>query len=343
MNIHDVAKRLIELGIPGKNKKEAIKSRLVKKDGTRVEKALQNYVEKMLVRWAYTEGVIQKPERHKNNNGTAEKGRGKVSDWCDTAVEEAAAVWAVRNIPDKRNIPKERIKTIKDAADCVYRYPAAFYDLPPDVKITGPEPTSQSSWRALKIYVDANLVLDAQVKTWIAAKEKAKRPSVKVSEPKRLVFHWTSRSFTPKVRRIEEFPGWDDVRKRELPSAAFINDEKLSGHLPEYVHMARNDAPTPNDKADAKKPRGWKLIPTRWTFTLKTDLEDASRDELVFILDGVDSREKAMYAPFDEYKPGVHYDPETKWDLRRANEIRSAIEECRSSLSWWKSFHAFVV
>jgi hypothetical protein len=269
------------------------------------------------------------------------KGQGKRSgrfnyEWDDTAVADATAVWAVQHSPTKTNLSWKRLEELKKAADRVYRYPAAFYDLPPGVRITGPEPTSQWSWRALKMYVDADPVLDAQVKTWIAGKEKAKAKQLtEVSEPKRVVFHWTSHPRTPNVRRIEELPGWEDIRKNELPSAVFIDEEKLPGHLQEYVHMIGKDAIPPDDKADTKKPRDWKLIPTRWTFTLETELEDALRDELVFILDGVDSREKAMYAPFDEYKPGVHYDPEIRRKVRIVNEVLLTIEEWRSSLSWW--------
>lgn len=141
MNIQDAAKRLIQLGIPGKTKKEAIKSRLVKKDSARVEKALENYVEKMLVRWAYTEGVIQKPERYKDKNGKTQLGKGKTSDWRNTVVEEAAAVWAVRQKwrdihgGNKKRLSKDKIAVIKCAASVIDERPFAVYTLP---RVIGP-------------------------------------------------------------------------------------------------------------------------------------------------------------------------------------------------------------
>jgi hypothetical protein len=56
-------------------------------------------------------------------------------------------------------------------------------------------------------------------------------------------------------------------------------------------------------------PRGWELRPARWSFDLeRIELQDAERDELVFLLDGRDSRVKAFYAPYDTYDPSIDYE-----------------------------------
>jgi hypothetical protein len=194
MNIHDAAKRLIELGIPGKNKKKAIKSALVKKDSIHVDKALRNYVEKMLVRWAYTEGVILKPEPHKDKNGVAEIGRGKMSDWSDTIVEEGAAVWAVRkkwreiHSGKKSRLSKDMIEVIKRAASVIDERPFAIYTLPP---VTGPLTTQSLDPKdiemkfvsedcdGLALFPGADLTekvdcLNKLVISWVAAIEKVR-------------------------------------------------------------------------------------------------------------------------------------------------------------------------
>jgi hypothetical protein len=135
MKIHDVAERLIALGI-GKNKRKAIKSRLDKTQSERVKKELKNYIEKMLVRWAFNEGVIQKPEPYTSKNGIVELGRGKTSDWPPETVEQAAAVWAVRQkwreIHDgkKKRLSRDRIEVVKRAAAVLDERPFAVYKLP---------------------------------------------------------------------------------------------------------------------------------------------------------------------------------------------------------------------
>ncbi|MGZ4929323.1 MAG: hypothetical protein ACXV76_13805 [Halobacteriota archaeon] len=146
MNIENAADRLIKLGILGKDKQEAIKNRLINQDGRYVKRAQLDYVKKILVRWAYTEGVIQKPERHKNELGQDEIGRGKSSIWPATTVEEAAAVWAVREKwhrirgGKKSRLSKERIDVIKRAASVINERPSAIYVLPP---VIGPLSTQQ--------------------------------------------------------------------------------------------------------------------------------------------------------------------------------------------------------
>ena len=193
MNIADVAKLLIKLGLPGKEKKrairEVIKSRPFKNTNIEVARALEKYVEKMLVRWAYTEGFISRPERHKEG-----KGKGKKSDWPDTTVEEAAAVWAVRedwrkihSVKGKR-LSKDKIDVIKRAASVIGGRPFAIYTLPP---ITGPLSTQRLDPKdiemkfvsedcdGLDLFPGADLTekvdcLNKLVISWVAAIEKVR-------------------------------------------------------------------------------------------------------------------------------------------------------------------------
>ena len=56
-------------------------------------------------------------------------------------------------------------------------------------------------------------------------------------------------------------------------------------------------------------PNGWDLFPVRLAFDIeKIELEDALHDEIVFLLDGRDSRIKAFYAPYETYDPSVDYE-----------------------------------
>jgi hypothetical protein len=60
---------------------------------SRISALIGEYIPKpTLRRWA-AEEIITSPERHSKGKGG---GRGRVSDWSDKAVEEAAACWYVR-------------------------------------------------------------------------------------------------------------------------------------------------------------------------------------------------------------------------------------------------------
>jgi hypothetical protein len=53
----------------------------------------------------------------------------------------------------------------------------------------------------------------------------------------------------------------------------------------------------------------------------------------VFLLDGMDSRKKAMYAPFNEYNPSEKYDPfESYGEMsQRAQRVRDATDKIGES------------
>lgn len=73
-----------------------------------------------LRRWA-AEGIITKPERHSKGKGG---GRGRVSDWPEKAVEEAAACWYIRS--GKLTLVPPSAKVLVE----VKRISAQLYDSP---------------------------------------------------------------------------------------------------------------------------------------------------------------------------------------------------------------------
>lgn len=224
----------------------------VKELRERLQKIGVDISERTIRRWG-EKGLI---EDHRRN--LFKRGRGHAADWPEVALQETCAVWAVRHsysyeprVLTNKILTNEKIREIKKEAKRVYEYPFAYYDLAYDVKLTGPNPSTIYSHDALTLKVVDDNELDALVKIWIAALEKAKRGKV-ICKPKKVVFHWRS------------------IIK-------------------------------PSDTIETSG---------KWTFTLHdVVLEEADRDELVFLLDGMDSRKKAMYAPFNEYDPLVKYDP----------------------------------
>lgn len=62
--------------------------------------------------------------------------------------------------------------------------------------------------------------------------------------------------------------------------------------------------------------KDWSHLPTGWTFKfggVELEASPSDKNELAVILDGensIDSRQKALYAPFNEYSPYETYDRE---------------------------------
>ena len=290
-------------------------------------------------------------EDHRRNvPGT---GRGNTDKWSEKAYEEAAAIWAIFNRNRGRNgnnthskrgrvkqISTERIYKIKAAVDHVYKFPSAFYEFPQGIRITGPEPTSQWNWRILKMIIVPDPTLDAQVKTWIAAKEKAKR-NMEITETKRVMFYWRSRLSPLKMVRIRGRNGQEtlDIMKRLLPrvdreeTVKSLSEKQPVSFPHDYTRMVRSP----------RNPAGWELRPARWVFDPeKIELEDAEHDDLVFFLDGCDSRIKAFYAPYEEYDPSVDYERRAGGldqnghiakDAPRDGGIDTLIDEARSLIN----------
>jgi len=193
-----------------------------------------------------------------------EKGRpGRYSAWPPKTVEEAAAVWAVRHngIKKPKTITNETIHQIKKIAKRVYMFPVASYELPQNIRLTGPNPQITYSYTSYKMKVVDDDELNGMIETWIAAREKARR-KIAISQPKKVVFHWETVIKPPGFAYGLIFP------IRGIAEECILILSKISLEEP-----------------------------------------DQDCDELVFLLDGTDSRKKVMYAPFDYYSPFVNYDP----------------------------------
>ncbi len=359
MDIHEAAKRLRELGIPGKEKEKAIEDGVVKTGRARVEKAIQKYVEKILVRWAYSDEVICKPERHEQG-----KGRGKTSDWPDEAVEEAAAVWAVRHsgISKPRNYTKEIIEEIRERAQLFLESPNVIHEPPPDFVLSTPNPSYVYTFDMLETKVNKDDTIHKLVLTWIAAKMKARHNEEslrneereikskiwKISDdPVKVIVHWHSKLMLAKNPLLKDLPA-DDF-ERTLKEEGVLEDDPPEDFESRYILRFRNvddwllrqecrippGSPTLQSFGDRYEKlkrlqrdvtydeidrliketiKDWLYIPTGWKFNkfsrIVLEASHSRRDELVVLLDDKDSREKALYAPFDRYDKYDKYDPE---------------------------------
>jgi hypothetical protein len=206
-----------------------------------------------LKRWAY-EGLIEKPQRYKKGKGGK---KGRAVKWSMRAVEEACAVWAVRNSNITKVPPsKSRIEEVKHEVERVYRYPAAIYILRRLVKSPLKRDDDDSPSDVFTVLntdkVTMKLVDDDEmhklITAWITAIEKA-RKGWPIPEPVKVIFHWHA-----------------------IP----IRSEMLAGHP-----QKRWDH---DDRADV------------CDYELEgVSLDKATQDEVVFLIDGEDSRTHAVF------------------------------------------------
>ena len=100
---------------------------------------------KTLRRWADDDLITNHREK------VAKTGRGNTEDWPPEAVEEAAALWAVKRAAEKRLSPKT-IKEIRVVAQRVFFTPQARYEWSTDVDLSGPTPAYASVFEPGKRY-----------------------------------------------------------------------------------------------------------------------------------------------------------------------------------------------
>jgi hypothetical protein len=138
-------------------------------------------------RWRW-QGLIEGPEaKWKGPHG----GRGRFMEWPERAVEDIAAIWAVRrNRLYTRPPSAKRIEQIKSVVHSFHIWPAAFYTLPPFI-VAGPMRGTILKYDDIKMRFDQDEQLHDLVVKWIIAVEKAKR-QWPMSEPARVVFRWIS-------------------------------------------------------------------------------------------------------------------------------------------------------
>lgn len=112
-------------------------------------------------------------------------------EWPERAVEEIAAVWAVRhNGLHTRPPSAKRIEQIKGVVRRFYTWPVAIYTLPPII-LAGPMRGTTLKRSSVKMRLIEDEQLHYLVVKWILAAEKAKR-QWPMSKPARVVFRWIS-------------------------------------------------------------------------------------------------------------------------------------------------------
>ncbi len=239
---------------------------------------------KTLIRWAYTEEVIDPPERHK------QRGRGKTSDWSTKAVEDAAAVWAVREAcrtkkvcqAQKKRLSADEIKVIKHAATRLNEGPFAVYTLP---DVTGP--------------LSAQLIAPDEIKMRFVSQDcegldlfRGKNRTEKVDCLNELVEKW--------VAAIEKVKQWE----YDGINAQIMQDPHLRHLIPAEIDFSKFDpwrtvVPCPW-RIDRPALVGlyWWSRPSkngrsfyRWPFRWQRTLSESDRDKIVLYENSVDTRE----------------------------------------------------
>jgi hypothetical protein len=112
-------------------------------------------------------------------------------EWPERAVEDIAAVWAVRhNGLHTRPPSAKRIEQIKGVVQGFYAWPAAFYTLPPFI-LAGPMRGTTLKFNDIKMRLAKDEQLHHLAVKWIIAVEKARR-RWHLARPARVVFRWIS-------------------------------------------------------------------------------------------------------------------------------------------------------
>jgi len=125
-----------------------------------------------LRRWA-AEGLISPPQRTQNPHG-----RGRLSDWPEASVEEAAACWALRHFNTRWATP-----TV-DAIKRTRRLVGKLRDTPFDILKAGLKPDGSRAMFFFSYELHPLIVL------WVTAVEKARR-GWHIQKPAQVTFAWT--------------------------------------------------------------------------------------------------------------------------------------------------------
>ncbi len=125
-----------------------------------------------LRRWA-AEGLISGPKRSQNPHG-----RGRLSDWPEASVEEAAACWALRHLNTVWAVPSnDNIKRVRSFAHRLYETPIGI--MAGAVKPDGTRGMCFFSYELHPLIV-----------LWATTVEKA-RHGWPILRPARVTFEWT--------------------------------------------------------------------------------------------------------------------------------------------------------
>jgi len=166
-------------------------------------------------RWAFTENVIPQPKQPKL------QGRGYASNWSEEALEEAAAVWAMRycncKILSPNAVTPKIIGNVKLIAQAVFIHPHPFYRII-ERMIDGLWPDEPFTYKDVEMKLVKDNKFNRLTITYIAALEKARR-GISVREPRRMIL---------KQDILERRPVCQVILDRMLAEEAEKRDRKLT-------------------------------------------------------------------------------------------------------------------
>jgi hypothetical protein len=257
--------------------------------------------ENTIKKWAHTEEVIPAPTGG-GRGGKMRGGKARKADWSTEALEQAAAVWWVREKyrrmhgEERRRLSKDQINVIKRAASVLDESPFAVYHLP---LVTGPLSTQHIAPEAITItfvsddFEGINLFpgkklqekldcLNTLVIAWVATREKVRAWAYKGMSVTYILKHYPElRHLAPREIDFSQIDPW----RVDLPCPWRID-------RPARVALHWTSQP-PKSKYDAD----WKF--GKWIPPLQTELKELSAsasddgnlgDKIVIYENGVDTR-----------------------------------------------------
>jgi hypothetical protein len=257
--------------------------------------------ENTVKKWAHTAKIIPTPIGG-GKGGRVSGGQARKADWPTPALEQAAAVWWVREkyrriYGEERKLSKNQINVIKHAASVLDESPFAIYHLP---RIIGPLSTQQIAPEAITMtfvrndFNGVNLFpgkklsektrcLNTLLVAWVAAREKVRAWAYKGVSATYILEHYPElHNLMPSQIDFSKIDPW----RVDLPCPWRIDRPAR------IIFLWRSHPPISENDTD------WKF--DKWIPPMQTKLEelgasissdDDLSDELVLYENGVDTRE----------------------------------------------------
>lgn len=180
-----------------------------------------------------------------------------------------------------------------------------LHELPSEFIITMPNPLFKYDFRALTTKIVHDDALNDLIVTWIAAKEKAQR-NIEISKRVQVIINWRSASSypLPPLRSALPVETATDLGNPVL-KALRESEKRVSETTFALTGFGMLEAYNPSE-IQAQFERGKtevEILPS------DNDKDSDALDKLLVFLNGIDSRKKALYAPFDRYDSSLEYDP----------------------------------
>ncbi|MGA7077016.1 MAG: hypothetical protein WBZ42_10840 [Halobacteriota archaeon] len=289
-----------------------------------------NVSAKTLRRWA-DDALITNHREHPEN--IAKTGRGNAEDWPPEAVEEAAAVWAVKEAAEKRLTPKE-ISDIQMIGVRTFYTPQAYYAWSHDVPLTGPIPLDRFprkgyDHRVLRIEFrdDHPVTLFLRLVELRAGGEPhpGEERLIKMLEDEHVAaaadyfIHCDGPVLEAPITVMDRLTELRvDVPSRLVRTwvTAFVKaasgvEVTASKKVVFYWRSLHGDAGSSFmfEKVVLEEPDLRDLTYVQTRESIFVPIEPPREDEIVIYVDGIDVRKKVFYAPFDEWKSLTPLEP----------------------------------